>query len=51
MNKQNLIDTARSLVADNKSTLAIDESNQACNKRFPNLGIPKYKNSRNLMYD
>ena len=40
MNKQQLIDTARALVADDKGLLAMDESNPTCNKRFAKLGIP-----------
>jgi len=40
MNAQQLIDTARALVADGKGLLAMDESNPTCNKRFAKLGIP-----------
>ena len=34
MNMQELIDTARSLVAGDKGLLAMDESNPTCNKQF-----------------
>ena len=46
MNSQELIDTARSLVADNKGLLAMDESNSTCNKRFARLGIPQTEEAR-----
>ena len=39
MNAQELIDTARTLVAGDKGLLAMDESNPTCNKRFAKLGI------------
>ena len=39
MNMQQLMDTARSLVADDKGLLAMDESHPTCNKRFAKLGI------------
>ena len=41
MNAQELLDTARALVADGKGLLAMDESNPTCNKRFARLGIPQ----------
>jgi fructose-bisphosphate aldolase, class I len=41
MNAQELIDTARTLVAGDKGLLAMDESNPTCNKRFAKLGIPQ----------
>jgi fructose-bisphosphate aldolase class I len=41
MNSQPLVDTARTLVADDKGLLAMDESNPTCNKRFAKLGIPQ----------
>jgi fructose-bisphosphate aldolase class I len=41
MNLQELIDTAKTLVADDKGLLAMDESNPTCNKRFAKLGIPQ----------
>ena len=40
MDIQKLINTAKSLVADHKGLLAMDESNPTCNKRFEKLGIP-----------
>ncbi len=39
MNVDDLNDTARALVADDKGLLAMDESNPTCNKRFAKLGI------------
>jgi len=41
MNTQLLIDTARTMVDDDKGLLAMDESHPTCNKRFAKLGIPK----------
>lgn len=38
---QELIDTAKAMVADNKGLLAMDESYPTCNKRFAKLGIPE----------
>jgi fructose-bisphosphate aldolase class I len=46
MNAQQLIDTARLLVAGDKGLLAIDESNPTCNKRFEALGIPQTEEAR-----
>jgi fructose-bisphosphate aldolase class I len=46
MNAQNLIDTARALVAGDKGLLAMDESNPTCNKRFAKLGIPQTVDAR-----
>ena len=46
MNAQNLTDTARALVADDKGLLAMDESNPTCNKRFAKLGIPQTVEAR-----
>jgi fructose-bisphosphate aldolase class I len=46
MNVQELIDTARTLVADDKGLLAMDESNPTCNKRFAKLGIPQTEEAR-----
>ena len=40
MDIQKLINTAKSLVADHKGLLAMDESKPTCNKRFEKLGIP-----------
>ncbi len=41
MNSQEIMDTAKALVADDKGILAMDESNPTCNKRFARLGIPQ----------
>ena len=41
MNIQELINTAKLLVAKDKGLLAMDESNPTCNKRFAALGIPQ----------
>ena len=46
MNPQDLIDTARVLVAGDKGLLAMDESNPTCNKRFAKLGIPQTVEAR-----
>jgi fructose-bisphosphate aldolase class I len=46
MNAQELIDTARLLVAGDKGLLAMDESNPTCNKRFARLGIPQTEEAR-----
>jgi len=46
MNAQALIDTAKSLVADDKGLLAMDESNPTCNRRFAALGIPQTEEAR-----
>jgi fructose-bisphosphate aldolase class I len=46
MNAQELIDTARALVAGDKGLLAMDESNPTCNKRFAKLGIPQTEEAR-----
>jgi fructose-bisphosphate aldolase class I len=46
MNTQELINTARALVADDKGLLAMDESNPTCNKRFAKLGIPQTVEAR-----
>ena len=40
MNLQDLINTARAMVAGDKGLLAMDESMPTCNKRFAKLGIP-----------
>jgi fructose-bisphosphate aldolase class I len=37
--KTTIIDIARTLIADDKGLLAMDESNPTCNKRFAALGI------------
>ena len=46
MNLQELIATARALVAGDKGLLAMDESNPTCNKRFAALGIPQTEETR-----
>ena len=46
MNAQELIDTARALVAGDKGLLAMDESNSTCNKRFARSGIPQTEEAR-----
>jgi fructose-bisphosphate aldolase class I len=46
MNAQELIDTANTMVADDKGLLAMDESNTTCHKRFAKLGIPQVVEAR-----
>lgn len=46
MNAQELIDTARALVAGDKGLLAMDESNPTCNQRFARLGIAQTEEAR-----
>src|SRR5665811_551869 len=46
MKTQQLIDTARTLVAGDKGLLAMDESTPTCNKRFARLGIPQTEEAR-----
>ncbi len=46
MNTEELIDTARTMVAGDKGLLAMDESTQTCNKRFARLGIPQTGETR-----
>jgi len=46
MNLQNLTNTARALVANDKGLLAMDESHPTCNKRFAKLGIPQTEEAR-----
>ena len=46
MNAQELIDTARTLIAGDKGLLAMDESNPTCNQRFAKLGIPQTEEAR-----
>jgi fructose-bisphosphate aldolase class I len=46
MNAQDLMNTARTLVAGDKGVLAMDESNPTCNKRFAQLGIPQTVETR-----
>jgi fructose-bisphosphate aldolase, class I len=46
MNAKLLMETARSLMADGKGLLAMDESDPTCNKRFEKLGIPQTVETR-----
>jgi fructose-bisphosphate aldolase class I len=46
MNVQEIIDTARALIAGDKGLLAMDESNPTCNRRFARLGIPQTEETR-----
>ena len=46
MNTQEIIETAKVLVANDKGLLAMDESNPTCNKRFATLGIPQTEEFR-----
>jgi fructose-bisphosphate aldolase class I len=43
---QDLVGTARALVADDKGLLAMDESTPTCNRRFAALGIPQTEEAR-----
>jgi fructose-bisphosphate aldolase, class I len=46
MNTQQLIDTAKTMMAGDKGLLAMDESDPTCNKRFAALGIPQTAEAR-----
>lgn len=46
MNTQELKETAKKLVADDKGLLAMDESLPTCNKRFAKIGIPQTVEAR-----
>jgi fructose-bisphosphate aldolase class I len=46
MNAQELIATAKKLVADDKGLLAMDESLPTCNKRFAKIGIAQTVDAR-----
>ena len=46
MNTQELINTARKMVGDDKGLLAMDESNPTCDKRFAKLAIPQTVEAR-----
>jgi fructose-bisphosphate aldolase class I len=46
VNTQELINTARALVANDKGLLAMDESNPTCDKRFAKQGIPQTEEAR-----
>jgi fructose-bisphosphate aldolase class I len=46
MRSQELIVTAKAMVAGDKGLLALDESNPTCNKRFAKLSIPQTEEAR-----
>ncbi len=46
MSTQELIATAKAMVADGKGILAMDESNGTCNQRFEKVGIPATEEAR-----
>jgi fructose-bisphosphate aldolase class I len=46
MNTQELIKTARALVADDKGILPLDEDNPTCHARFARVGIPQTEEAR-----
>jgi fructose-bisphosphate aldolase class I len=46
MNSQMLKDTAKSLFANDKGLLAMDENNGTCNNRFEKPGIPQTVETR-----
>jgi fructose-bisphosphate aldolase class I len=46
MSAQDLIDTAKAMVADGKGLLAMDESTPTCNKRFEKVGVPQTEEAR-----
>ena len=46
MNSQDMINTAKAMVANDKGLLAMDESNPTCNKRFAALEIPQTEELR-----
>jgi fructose-bisphosphate aldolase class I len=48
---QDLVDTARALVAGDKGLLAMDESNGTCNKRFAETGIAQTEAARRAWRD
>ena len=43
MSAQELIGTAKAMVAEGKGLLAMDESTPTCNKRFEKVGFLKLK--------
>jgi fructose-bisphosphate aldolase class I len=51
MNAEEMINTARALVAGNKGLLAMDESTPTCNKRFAQNGIPETEEARRAYRD
>jgi fructose-bisphosphate aldolase class I len=46
MNKAELIKISKALMAGHKGLLAMDESNETCNKRFAKIGIPQTEDLR-----
>jgi fructose-bisphosphate aldolase class I len=46
MSTQQLNDTAKAVIADDKGLPAMDESIPTCNKRFAKLGIPQTEPGR-----
>jgi len=48
MSSKELTDTAKTMVAENKGLLAMDESTPTCNRRFEKAGIPKTEEYRRL---
>jgi len=46
MSSQQLITTAKAMVAEDKGLLAMDESASTCNKRFEKAGIPQTEEAR-----
>lgn len=48
MNEEQLIDTAKAMVADDKGLLAMDESTGTCNKRFAEYDIPQTEEMRRV---
>jgi fructose-bisphosphate aldolase class I len=46
MSAQELVATAKAMVAEGKGLLAMDESNPTCNKRFEKVGIPQTEEAR-----
>ncbi len=46
MSSQEMINTAKAMVANDKGLLAMDESNPTCNKRFAALEIPQTEELR-----
>jgi fructose-bisphosphate aldolase class I len=46
MSAQELIASAKAMVAEGKGLLAMDESTPTCNKRFARLGIPQAEETR-----
>jgi fructose-bisphosphate aldolase class I len=46
MSAQELIATAKAMIAESKGLLAMDESTPTCNKRFEKVGIPQTEETR-----